>query len=71
MHIGSITREIKTFRPKYLPGIGDLPSIAGFALQTLERYQCEHCEKIHEVLGLATEPFYCSNCNHLIEVKNA
>lgn len=32
-------------------------------------YQCEHCKRESAVKFKADEPFYCRECNHLIQVN--
>ena len=62
MYLGTTRQTYRVHGTRYVVGIGDIPCSLGVATRELERYGCEHCGHVHEVLGKATEPFYCSRC---------
>jgi hypothetical protein len=73
-HNGQTTRMIPDWQQRWTPsifgrGAGTMTSyIAGQKAQTLESYTCDHCAQVHNVIGLATEPFFC-DCNRLISIE--
>lgn len=68
MYLGQMQRVENVYGRKFHVGIGDLPCFIGIHTKTLEVYQCENCGRRAEVLGRATEPFYCPDCQRLIGV---
>lgn len=71
MYLGPITTDQTTYRDVFHPSFGTLRTVAGVQRQTHERYQCDHCGRLYDVLGLATEPFYCADDNTLISMTKA
>lgn len=73
MHIGQTTRMIPNWQERWIPSPfgrgGRMESYkAGMRPQILERYECDHCHSIHDVIGVASEPFYC-DCQKLISIE--
>lgn len=69
MHLGATTRIDRPRGARYIPGLGDIPTPGHHRVETtLQRYQCERCSHECQVLGMATEPFFCPQCQHLIGI---
>jgi len=72
MYLGTIRRLIPLYRERWHEGLHSLRTArAGTQTIDLERYQCEHCARIYEVRGYATEAFYCSDCQHPVGIEGA
>jgi len=70
MYLGTVSRLIPRYRDQWHDGLHAMRTLrSGSQEQALERYQCEHCARVYEVHGLATEAFYCSDCQRLIGIE--
>ena len=73
MFIATETRQETAYGSRYVPGIGDLPSVRGTISRTYDVHRCETCGRESSSLRLAgddrpSEPFYCSKCGALVRV---
>ena len=72
MYLGSFQATFAVGEDKWLPGIGTISVPSKETVQqTLHTYKCENCGHEPELLGEATEPFYCRECQHTIAITPA
>lgn len=72
MYAGPIYRTIPVWSQRWVDGPfrgGRMESYkSGTQQQRLERYICDKCGTVHDVIGMASEPFFCRE-NHLIAIE--
>lgn len=73
MYLGSVVVDLPAYRDKWISltgsGRGSVVSVrSGTFQQTFERYECEKCGYVAQVLGKAEEKFYCRDCQTLIGI---